>query len=44
MAEGEVLAVGTADEIKVNKEVIEAYLGSGSKTAVTTAPVAEVRK
>ena len=31
MAEGSVLAQGTADEIKSNEEVIEAYLGKGSK-------------
>ena len=31
MAEGRVLATGTADEIKNNDEVIEAYLGTGLK-------------
>ncbi|GAB4353205.1 MAG: ABC transporter ATP-binding protein [Gammaproteobacteria bacterium] len=31
MAEGSVLAVGSAEEIKSNEEVIEAYLGTGLK-------------
>ena len=31
MAEGAVLAQGTADEVKNNEEVIEAYLGTGLK-------------
>ncbi|MGI9524930.1 MAG: ABC transporter ATP-binding protein [Hyphomicrobiaceae bacterium] len=45
MAEGEILAVGTANEIKTNEDVIEAYLGSGFKSVTKTAPVGgEVRK
>ena len=31
MAEGTVLAEGSADEIKANNSVIEAYLGTGQK-------------
>ena len=31
MAEGKVLAKGTAEEVKNNEEVIEAYLGTGLK-------------
>ena len=31
MAEGAVLAQGTAEEVKSNEEVIEAYLGTGLK-------------
>ena len=31
MAEGEVLTQGTADEVKENEAVIEAYLGAGMK-------------
>jgi branched-chain amino acid transport system ATP-binding protein len=33
MAEGQVLTQGTVDEVKNNEEVIEAYLGRGSKYA-----------
>ncbi len=36
MAEGTVLAQGTADEIKRNEEVIEAYLGHGVKRKAAT--------
>ncbi len=38
MAEGDVLATGTADEVKANPQVIEAYLGTGlkNKTRKTT--------
>ena len=35
MAQGQVLATGTLDEIKANEEVIEAYLGTGLKNART---------
>ena len=31
MAEGRVLAQGTADEVRANEQVIEAYLGRGLK-------------
>ena len=36
MAEGRVLATGTAEEIKNNDEVIEAYLGTGLKKQTKT--------
>jgi branched-chain amino acid transport system ATP-binding protein len=32
MNEGELLMVGTPDEVRSNREVIEAYLGSGGDT------------
>ena len=32
MAEGGVLTQGTIEEVKTNEDVIEAYLGRGSKT------------
>ena len=35
MAEGKVLAQGTAEEVKNNEEVIEAYLGTGLKNKET---------
>lgn len=35
MAEGKVLAQGTAEEVKNNEEVIEAYLGTGLKNKPT---------
>jgi branched-chain amino acid transport system ATP-binding protein len=31
MAEGKVLAQGTAEEVKSNEQVIDAYLGTGLK-------------
>lgn len=34
MAQGQVLATGTVDEIKANPEVVEAYLGTGLKNRV----------
>ncbi len=37
MAEGKVLAQGTAEEVKNNEEVIEAYLGTGLKNKETKA-------
>lgn len=37
MAEGKVLAQGTAEEVKNNEEVIEAYLGTGLKNKPTAA-------
>ena len=33
MAEGKVLMIGTTDEVKANEQVIEAYLGTGSRHA-----------
>ena len=38
MAEGAVLAEGTAEEVKTNEEVIEAYLGTGLKNAPGRTP------
>ena len=37
MAEGRVLTQGTAEEVKANEEVIEAYLGTGLKNKVEAA-------
>lgn len=37
MAQGQVLATGTVDEIKSNPEVVEAYLGTGLKNRVAQA-------
>ncbi|MDH3741564.1 MAG: ATP-binding cassette domain-containing protein, partial [Hyphomicrobiales bacterium] len=37
MAEGSVLAQGTADEVKSNEDVIEAYLGRGLKNKLVAA-------
>lgn len=39
MAEGHVLAQGTAEEVKNNEEVIEAYLGTGLKNKPAKEPV-----
>jgi branched-chain amino acid transport system ATP-binding protein len=36
MAEGEILAEGTAEDVKKNGAVIEAYLGAGSRNRPTT--------
>ncbi len=41
MAEGRVLAEGTAEEVKQNEEVIEAYLGTGLKNKPGKAPAQE---
>ena len=35
MAEGSVLATGSAPEVKANEAVIEAYLGTGMKNRMT---------
>ncbi|EFL90611.1 ABC transporter ATP-binding protein [Ahrensia sp. R2A130] len=40
MAEGAVLATGTAAEVRANEEVIEAYLGTGLKNKTPTAKAA----
>jgi branched-chain amino acid transport system ATP-binding protein len=40
MAEGKVLAQGSAEEIKRNEQVIEAYLGTGSRHRPKSEPVA----
>ncbi len=37
MAEGGILAIGTADEVKNNEDVIEAYLGTGLKNKTPAA-------
>ena len=37
MAEGKVLTQGTADEVKANEDVIEAYLGTGLKSKTEAA-------
>lgn len=37
MAEGRVLTIGTADEVKADEKVIEAYLGRGRKAVAETA-------
>lgn len=36
MAEGKVLTIGTAEQVKANEQVIEAYLGTGSRHAKAT--------
>ncbi len=38
MAEGRLLTQGTAEEVKSNDEVIEAYLGTGLKNKIGAAP------
>ena len=43
MAEGAVLAEGTADQVRDNEQVIEAYLGRGLKTAPHGPRLAAVR-
>lgn len=43
MAEGSVLAKGTATEIKNNEQVIEAYLGTGMKNKTIQAAAADKR-
>ena len=37
MAEGKLLIEGTADEVKSNEDVIEAYLGTGLKNKTVAA-------
>lgn len=44
MAEGKVLAQGTAEEVKNNETVIEAYLGTGLKNKETKAPAKQEAK
>lgn len=44
MAEGKVLAQGTAEEVKNNENVIEAYLGTGLKNKETKAPAKQEAK
>ena len=39
MAEGTVLAQGSADAVKANEDVIEAYLGTGLKNAAVAETV-----
>jgi len=41
MAEGKVLATGTAEEVKNNEDVIEAYLGTGVKNKAATTSAEE---
>lgn len=43
MAEGKVLAQGTAEEVKNNEEVIEAYLGTGLKNKPKNAKPAKAK-